>query len=1225
MAESSKTKRLGWIFLVLIPLAGAAYWLTRPSATDDIEQSINDASVGISTITFQTDPGNSENGGVGADWQSNIDQEDDGSDDAGLSIADAQNLLANAELLAGLPEETMRMGLPSDPTVRRLLKAAKRIIREAEIELPQKITSNLDIADLTKAEQIELATTAEAQIGEIAVRFESAALDQAIEKLVQAESELRVLKEDLRGSLPTNVSLPKDPLSLAPTDRLKIAVEGLKVQQRMLADRLADLGVKPQSGGMLTDARLAHVETWINRINSVIESSDHKAFQETKSESFKSISKKNWNETAIGFDDRVKIEVARRQQELLADTGLQEIKFGSRSIRGPPEGSIDALVLSALRNFDTNPRQWLISEASVQGLGDQLISYSQVRNVSSEIPNESLRRVATLLDEATLRNGRTVANAVVLNTPELPENQVFPGRKEHFERYAEAFEAELARRREGGSRVTFEATEPLGEVVDQFCNVDRPTSRAEARILSLASTRFPEERHIPIGVREEIVDIQRRTLELYSERTKSLLSNYERVADHLALSTDAAPDLLEKFKSARTQLKAVNIEFDSMVKTAKQNGVEIESAKAILVQLESMFPRGPPGEGPPPTAPAAPKNPPPKPSGSGGLVTNASDLERLRSVSNPVAITRPQLEKQIYFTAAYLAEADRIIESTGMEADGLNRDPVEFAKEKGRRTYNLRDTALAQSGEPDWRSIAKDNSKTRLPESKQTWRGRLKEDPRTGRKVPFDYRTEVKKPRTFRAIGGGIHFGETASAAFDAPANVYSLRYDAGSLIVTDGRNGSRFVVTTQEDIDPTSLKALYRFAKANRNAAISIGWGTERESVVDQLITESRELGSPVLLDPFLVDTAVGQDLVLADSIPWSFDGGKLPNGAPVTFHEQFKNEYDQFRKARLDVVTPLFANAKPFADSDRAMWTTRLDEARASLLIQAVVRNDSIASARRWYISRSIRDFLRDEENQETSDETAIQDLRRWLLARILKANDIDSLDDLTSEGQRLVNKDADDRIEKLSEATGGEFDKRIAPLFDEDSPLNSQLLPLVDLTMAATLSKESSCPRVLVDLWASLLLAKSADEPVDTETLALSFLARLNSTTLAMLYDDAVSFDLQGDAAKLKAEMKYRYATTYVHVGDRAISLGRSDDAENEVQTIESLTILANKHLNGVTDSYPPLKRVTQQAAITAFLKWAIAQKERGNLAIDLSELATVPAHDPKKYPTPDSILK
>jgi hypothetical protein len=125
--------------------------------------------------------------------------------------------------------------------------------------------------------------------------------------------------------------------------------------------------------------------------------------------------------------------------------------------------------------------------------------------------------------------------------------------------------------------------------------------------------------------------------------------------------------------------------------------------------------------------------------------------------------------------------------------------------------------------------------------------------------------------------------------------------------------------------------------------------------------------------------------------------------------------------------------------------------------------------------------------------------------------------------------------------------------------------------------------------------------------------------------MLYDDAVSLNLQGESGSLTTEMKYRYATTYFHVGDTHITIGQPDDPENEVETIDSLTNLANEHLNEVADSYPPLKRVIKHAALTAFLKWAIAEQDRGGLIVDLSELAACPAHDPKKFPTPDSILK
>jgi hypothetical protein len=99
-----------------------------------------------------------------------------------------------------------------------------------------------------------------------------------------------------------------------------------------------------------------------------------------------------------------------------------------------------------------------------------------------------------------------------------------------------------------------------------------------------------------------------------------------------------------------------------------------------------------------------------------------------------------------------------------------------------------------------------------------------------------------------------------------------------------------------------------------------------------------------------------------------------------------------------------------------------------------------------------------------------------------------------------------------------------------------------------------------------------------------------------------------------------------TTFIHADEDSVGLGRCDDPDSQVQTIESLTNVANEHIDEIVEKYPPLRRVQRYAALSAFLKWAIRERENGRLgAIDLSGLATYPAHDAGETPTADAILK
>ena len=140
-----------------------------------------------------------------------------------------------------------------------------------------------------------------------------------------------------------------------------------------------------------------------------------------------------------------------------------------------------------------------------------------------------------------------------------------------------------------------------------------------------------------------------------------------------------------------------------------------------------------------------------------------------------------------------------------------------------------------------------------------------------------------------------------------------------------------------------------------------------------------------------------------------------------------------------------------------------------------------------------------------------------------------------------------------------------------------------------------------------------------------MASGFLARLNSTTLAILYDDAASFSIEDKLVSLKVAMKYRYATSLVDIAVDNVTIGNPEDTAVEIETIESLTGIANENIDSVETDYPPLNRVVRHAGLEAFLKWAIAKQREGVILIDLSQLATVRAHDSEKTPTPDRILK
>ena len=137
-------------------------------------------------------------------------------------------------------------------------------------------------------------------------------------------------------------------------------------------------------------------------------------------------------------------------------------------------------------------------------------------------------------------------------------------------------------------------------------------------------------------------------------------------------------------------------------------------------------------------------------------------------------------------------------------------------------------------------------SVARLPERLVGWKGRIDEQGK-----PFDYRTEVKTPKSFRSVGGGIHFGETATPPTGLDLSGHALIGEVATeygrevvrLVLRDGSTGREVVVDASHS--PIAMKSLYRFASSGRNAAISIGWAMER-TAEDRLDEEANPFSHP-------------------------------------------------------------------------------------------------------------------------------------------------------------------------------------------------------------------------------------------------------------------------------------------------------------------------------------------------------------------------------------------
>jgi hypothetical protein len=136
---------------------------------------------------------------------------------------------------------------------------------------------------------------------------------------------------------------------------------------------------------------------------------------------------------------------------------------------------------------------------------------------------------------------------------------------------------------------------------------------------------------------------------------------------------------------------------------------------------------------------------------------------------------------------------------------------------------------------------------------------------------------------------------------------------------------------------------------------------------------------------------------------------------------------------------------------------------------------------------------------------------------------------------------------------------------------------------------------------------------------------------SLTLAVLFDEKVSFALAEERIQLKPELRYRYASTALRVTPNGLAYdldGSDSQKPAKAIQIDNLASAANIHLDELSAVYAPLDRVRKHAALAAFLRWAGCPSATGDfcrhqdgLAIDFSELGNYELRDRKSTPTPD----
>jgi hypothetical protein len=158
----------------------------------------------------------------------------------------------------------------------------------------------------------------------------------------------------------------------------------------------------------------------------------------------------------------------------------------------------------------------------------------------------------------------------------------------------------------------------------------------------------------------------------------------------------------------------------------------------------------------------------------------------------------------------------------------------------------------------------------------ETWRAEETEAVPPQLDVPF---STVLNPKSTAQRPGGISIGNVASFRSTVDLRDYLLVYDPSrKRMFLKGAEGRE--ISYAPTIDPNSLKALYRYAASERNAAVSMSMSKEAQ------------LYRVIRLDPAFVDTSFGRDLIATDLMGWGLRETNLPDGSKNPFSLTFSRE---------------------------------------------------------------------------------------------------------------------------------------------------------------------------------------------------------------------------------------------------------------------------------------------------------------------------------------------
>jgi hypothetical protein len=1123
--------------------------------------------------------------------------------------------------------------------------------------------------DAPLPERLDMARLLEGAIHEVSERMALSLSDQAILRHLDAEAELRTIHENLTKLIPGTGKLPADPLMLLPPEQMERAINSLRPHDRALHEHLAIYDTAE------VKTAVAHLKARIDRYTAVRESPAYSKFHKDRS-GFKKLSwdvtKEQWEAVQADFSSKARAEAARLKAQEASIPGQEHIIRFLHQQRGPPPDAPAARIVDAVRYFDLDVATSIRSQARLEAAISDLRIHLRADHPLLALGGYQL--LLTTLNDPDLHQFTRLLTLIQRDEEaHLPDVQE---RRHYTKQWIDATTSELARRNSGGdSAQRFANDHEIAHIIERHLkDRDVPlTSESRAKYLAVSQLRFPDNRTMPVGVKEEVDRLVINAVANYQQKLRVAREKYETFVDRVAKITGTIePEVSAKFAEYKNALRQAVREYRDYVWTAEDRQIKLDKSVHEHLAILCVWFFGPDSP-PPPLRAAGPPQPDPKgpqttsgeavtPSHANELVmairdrpapeiANTAELPPDPHIPGPrpvLLMTDPAIDRA-------LDSAKQLEASLQTKLENLSIAPPHFAVEKNRFSFSR----LELKPDISWSaSGAWDKDKTRLPDSQARWEGRLKTDESKGNatKTPFDFEREVWNFKSFRPVGGGIHFG--ATGRYDGQSlSHFVLRYDLKRqelLLIGQQQAGDRTSspkVFRLANIRPEVLKPLYQFVSDGRNAAVSIGWGMERST---SIFSNSPE--QAVLLDPFLIDTPIGQDLILADTIGWNFHTKQIGS---QSFYEEFGRTKEKTDRQTEGLLNDVFKYLEPYQRSSVNTWAAReLGEFPNNIfgdIARSILEAASIEQARQEFLSlqvqRNINAGLEQSQLSPTTgySRAALSDGVGRLAAAgmVFKSHPkrpsetiAGYSDRVVQEQIRSVEKKVKDDIRSLkaTDISAGTLPssrieilkkKWLKQLFEDevanyDDMIRSELLTLLQ----SAISSEKGCHRTLLRYWlAANSVGAENTEGSARRSMLVTMLTR-GQTALSVLMDEpgSTTIALAGDTIVIRSAMKYNYARTRIAViGDR-VYFGKAPGDDREVDTLESLRDIVNAHYAEIEHDFSPLQRVARYAELAGFLRWANKAKDLGELGgIDFSELADVSARDRQKFPTPDVLTK